>query len=803
MPPRLILPPSACLLSILPVARAACPPRHPARRFLMVASRTMAACAWPLLALLPGQVAAQATGPDAPLFWDDGDPDNAPEGVESRPDGAGEVPDPFQLDEPPSGTIGFAADEVEYDTGAQAVAATGNVLLRREAQEVRADRVSWNRTSGEIVASGNVRLVDDAGNILYTDRITLTEELRAGALENLLLVLSQGGRLAAMGAARDDDGQIRLEDGAYSACAIETAAGCPKTPTWRVTAHEVLYNPDTQKVRFSGARLELFGKIAVPLPGLAIFADGRAVSGLTSPDIRVSQANGVELSAEYYWRIAQNRELTLGASVFTDVLPMVTARYRSLTAQGAYQITGYATSSKRIPIGSSTVQTEQEAFRGYLDTNGQYNLSPTLSIIGSLRLASDRTFLRRYDISRDDRLRSMLSIRHIDDDTFFSFTGWGFQTLRTGEDQGLVPFALPLVEYRRRIDDPLLGGRIMLEANTLLLARSEGQDTQRALAGATWSRRTLTSWGQEITTTAMVRGDLYHSDENVLTGIDQYRGEPGWQTRGVAIGAVDVKWPLTGSFLGGTQVLTPRVQFVASPQIRNLVIPNEDSRSVDLEDSNLFALNRFAGHDRVEDGVRFTYGLDWRWQAPGWRVDANIGQSYRVTDDNTLLPDGTGLTDRTSDVVGRAEIRWEDFVSFTHRFRIDKDELAFRRNEFDIAVGTRETYAEASYLKLDRDVPLVLEDLNDREELRLAGRYAFARFWSVFGSTVINLTDASEDPSQMSDGFEPLRTRVGVAYEDDCLEFAVTWRNDNFDAGDIVGGNTVLFSFGLKNLGWR
>src|SRR3546814_18368389 len=105
--------------------------------------------------------------------------------------------------------------------------------------------------------------------------------------------------------------------------------------------------------------------------------------------------------------------------------------------------------------------------------------------------------------------------------------------------------------------------------------------------------------------------------------------------------------------MGGTQRLTPRVQFVASPPTTNLEIPNEDSRAVDLEDSNLFALNRFPGYDRVEDGVRLTYGLDWELLRPGWRIKSNVGQSYRFYRQAILLPDGTGLSERVSDVVGR------------------------------------------------------------------------------------------------------------------------------------------------------
>jgi hypothetical protein len=35
-----------------------------------------------------------------------------------------------------------------------------------------------------------------------------------------------------------------------------------------------------------------------------------------------------------------------------------------------------------------------------------------------------------------------------------------------------------------------------------------------------------------VTLTALVRGDVYHSDENELTLTPTYRGNPGWETRG-------------------------------------------------------------------------------------------------------------------------------------------------------------------------------------------------------------------------------------------------------------------------------
>ncbi|WP_435417095.1 LPS assembly protein LptD [Parerythrobacter aurantius] len=698
--------------------------------------------------------------------------------------------------------VDFEADAVDYDSQGDVVTARGNVILRSEDQSVRADTVAWNRRTGIITATGNVRFVDADGNQLFSDSVELNDKFEAGAMEDLLLALREGGRLAAESGQRNEDGSIILTRAAYSACAVVDEQGCAKNPSWRITAERVVYDPANKRVRFRGAYLEIFGARLLPLPGLAIRTDGGAVSGILIPDVRVSESNGLELSGEYYLRLADNKDLTLGAYVYTDAPPMASAKWRHVTGEGAYQVTAYATHSRRISDITGTPTAERD-FRGYLFANGRFQLDPNWSVTASIRRASDRTFLRRYDISRDDRLRSLVEVERIDRDSYLQLAGYATQTLRLNQPQGQVPFALPVFDYRRRLADPVLGGKVELQANTLAIVRDEGQDTQRAFASARWDLRQVTGLGQVLQFTALARGDVYHSDENGLTATAIYRGNPGWEARGIALVAADLQWPFAGPALGGTQVFTPRVQLVASPPIRNLAVPNEDARAIDLEDSNLFALNRFPGYDRIEDGVRVTWGIDWELTRPGWRVKSTIGQSYRVGDNPDFLIDGTGISERVSDFVGRTEIRFKDFVSLTHRYRLDKDNFAIRRNELDATIGSRRTYLELGYLRLNRDIAQGIEDLQDREEVSAAARIAFADYWSVFGAGVFNLTDREEDPTLTSDGFEPLRTRLGIAYQDDCLEFGFTWRRDYIDQGDAERGDTFQLYFSLRNLGFR
>ena len=770
------------------------PARHFAPLHFLQPTRRQIAGAALLIGLIASPVAAQEEAQPPPSFED---PAPQPSAEAEQTSTLPELSLPV-----PGEQVSFEADGATYNDNAQELKVFGNVVLRQKGQSVRADAVTWDRTSGLIVAEGNVRFVDTEGNQLFTERLELSDEFKAGAMQDLLIVLREGGRLAARQGQRGADGKIELGQAAYTACAVEDSAGCPRRPSWRITAKRVVYDPENNTIRFYGSRIELFGIALLPLPPITIATDGRPVSGLLIPDIQLSASNGVQLSETWYQRFGPNRDLSVTGYVFSKALPMISAQYKQLTGTGAFQVTGYATRSSRIPIGGIPASSQKD-FRGYFYGNGKFQFTPNWGLTFSARLTSDRTFLRRYDISRDDRLRSTAELERIDKNSYFSLSGWATQTLRVNDVQGQVPFAIPVLDYRRRLVDPLLGGRVQLQVNTMAITRSSGQDTQRGFASAQWDLRRLTPLGAELGVTALVRGDIYHSDENALTSTASYRGNPGWQGRGVATIAFDAKYPLVGSLWGGTQVLTPRFQVVASPTLRNLAVPNEDARAIDLEDSNLFALNRFPGYDRIEDGVRFTYGIDWQFERPGWRVHSTIGQSYRLTNAPTLLPDGTGLSERTSDVVGRTEIRYRNFIQFTHRFRLDKDNFAIRRNEFDAAIGSKSTYIEVGYLRLNRDVGGGIEDLKDREELRVAGRVAFAGNWSVFGSGVFDLTGISDDPTLVGvDGFQPIRTRLGVAYQDDCLEFDVTWRRDYVTTGDARQGNIFQIHIAFRNLGF-
>jgi len=698
----------------------------------------------------------------------------------------------------PDQIVGFSADEVTYDSDADVLTASGEVRMNREGNYLAADQVIWDRKTGQVYARGNVVVVTPEGDKLVGDHVQLTDTMRDGTVDNLMVVLESGGRIAARHGARVN-GVSTFTNAIYSPCPVTTDTGCPKRPSWAITAARVIDDPKSSRIRFEGGRLQLFG---INLPLLPVFEIPKGTGGASGwlvPEVALSSRNGLQVAVPYHWQIAPNRDLTVTPHVYTSVLPAIELKYRQLDSIGAFQLGGFLTYGRIDQTDVTATSPGPRSIRGYFNANGRWQLDPEWSVTSSLRVATDKTVTRRYDITNDDRLRNVVNVERITPDSYISIAGWAFQGLRVDDRQKQIPIALPAIDARFRVDD-LGGGELQIQGNSLSVLRIDGQDTQRAFVSAQWDLRRVTPWGQLLDLTAYARGDLYHTDEAQDTTVAIYRGTNGWHTRAIGALAADVKWPFIGSLLGGVQQLVPRVQVVLTPETPNISIPNEDARSVDLEDSNLFALNRFPGYDRWEDASRITYGFDWSLERKNLSIESTIGQSYRFGRLRDIFPQGTGLTGRVSDIVGRTRIRYGRFIDITDRYRIDKNNFAVRRNEVDLTVGTTQTYAQVGYLKLNRNIDPTIEDLRDREELRIAARVLVQRYWSIFGASVIDLTNKNEDPTSTANGWQPVRSRLGIQYEDDCLQLGVTWRRDYERIGTFRKGSTFAIHLAFKGV---
>src|SRR5690606_4899513 len=102
-------------------------------------------------------------------------------------------------------------------------------------------------------------------------------------------------------------------------------------------------------------------------------------------------------------------------------------------------------------------------------------------------------------------------------------------------------------------------------------------------------------------------------------------------------------------------------------------IPNEDSQTLELDESSLFRTDRFPGYDLLEGGLRLTAGAraTLRW-GRGRQASLFVGRSLRdaaepafltpTLDDPARLYDPTGLASDTSDWVVQGDFSPSDRI---------------------------------------------------------------------------------------------------------------------------------------------
>ena len=241
---------------------------------------------------------------------------------------------------------------------------------------------------------------------------------------------------------------------------------------------------------------------------------------------------------------------------------------------------------------------------------------------------------------------------------------------------------------------------------------------------------------------------------------------------------------------GGTahQLLEPRAQVVVAPYGGNSnKIPNEDSKAMEFDETNLITMNRFSGLDRVEGGPRLNYGLKWGlFGKGGGSTVFRIGQSYRPKADDTFAV-GSGVDDNFSDIVGSIQVSPARYLDTFYRTRLDKDDLSAKRHELSVSAGPPSLYGGIKYIFFDREEG---SEFSVREQLSLSAGTRLTKHWRAKASGLRDLVDDEMRNFSMS-----------LIYEDECFTFDTSASRTFYEDRDLKPTDSIVFTITFKTLG--
>jgi LPS-assembly protein len=685
----------------------------------------------------------------------------------------------------------LSSDELTYDSERDIVVATGHVEVVRGERILLAERMTYNQRTGLVTASGNVSLLEPSGDVVFADRMQITEDLRDGVIESIRVLLADRSRFAANGARLSGGNKTVMSRAVYSPCDI-----CPDDPEhpplWQIKAFRVIHDKEDRTIEYEDAFLEVFGIPAFYTPYFT-HPDPTVErrTGFLPPTYGSATALGLTLQVPYYVTLQPHRDFTF-APIFTTKEGVVLAgEYREHVGSGSFEIEGSITRpDRRDENGSLADGTDT---RGHIEGTGRFELDRVWDWGFDLARSTDDTYLRRYNFSNEDTLTSHLFVQGIDDRRFFSADAYSFQGLDADDDPGETPLITPLIDYSYFSDMDPSYGQWRLEANALALSRNDGTDSRRLSLESGWRYSGIGSSGDIYSFSASLRGDLYWVQDVADPNDPRSQSFAGLTGRVVPEAVFQWRYPLIAQQGAYRQVIEPVIEAIVSPYGGNSEkIPNEDSQNFEFNDTNLFSSNRFTGLDRIEGGPRANYGIRWSLVGPDLgSVSALFGQSYRIKEDDTFRS-GSGLKGKLSDFVGRVDFRPWDFLDVSYRFRLDRDDLSPRRNEVTAQVGPEFLRVGLNYAFLDAEQSRADEPtFMDREEINLNARLKLTDNWQI---TANSRRDLTEDGGT-------LKTGLGLRYENECVIFTVQATRNFTRDRDIEPETNVLFRVQLKHLG--
>ncbi|MCC6890257.1 MAG: LPS-assembly protein LptD [Hyphomicrobiales bacterium] len=734
----------------------------------------------------------------------------------------------------PNAQMLVQADEIQYNYNGEQVAAVGSVQIHYAGSVLQADRVVYEQKTKRLFAEGNVRLTEADGKAVTADRLQLSSDFRNGFVDSLHVEMPDKSR---MSAARADigegtqDGRLTVfQSGIYTAC--EPCKDNPQAPPkWQVRAARIVHDEKEQTIYFEDAAFELFG---LPIAYLPYFwmpdPTVKKKTGFLMPRIMNGSYYGFGAQVPFFWNLAPDYDLTLAPGYLSKQGLLMTVEWRQRLMNGAYAIraSGIFQQDRAAFVGT----TGDREFRGAIETKGDFRLAKNWWYGWDASLFTDNSFAPQYKVTRQGQEAvSQAYLFGRGANSYFDLRAMHFYGLSPLDVQKQLPILHPLLDYKYKFGQPILGGELSYAINVTSLSRQQADydpitgaaaasgvcdntaaiktkadcvlrgipgEYTRLSATAQWKRTIVDPFGQMFTPFAWVRADVaavtISPDASIANFITP--GDRGAARITPAIG-LDYKYPFISAHSWGTQIIQPRAQVIIRPNETGIgKFPNEDSQSLLFDDANLFAISKFSGFDRAEGGGRANVGLEYTAQFnQGGYFNALFGQSYQLFGVNSyavadMVNTGlnSGLETPRSDYVARMTFKPNSTYTFTSRFRFDEQTFSTKRLELESRVNFDRWSASVTYGQYDSQ-PLA-GMLLPREGILPAATFKLSPNWSVSASALYSL-----DSNRLN------TISFGVGYIDDCIAINATYQENYGYLGSIVPNRVYLLGISLRTLG--
>ncbi|WP_320158578.1 LPS assembly protein LptD [Psychrobacter sp. NZS113] len=695
----------------------------------------------------------------------------------------------------------FTESDYGYYDSVDYAELSGNVIINQGTQQIAAEKVSLDLSSGVAAAQGNV---------MFTDQATGQSVTRDGAPDNtsnsLVDKTAQSGLigvadslayntntgqstandvafasvgLQAHGYAkrlnRPNDSQYELDEVMFSTCP-------PMDRKWQFDAKSIDLDTETGRGKAYDTTFRIADVPVFYLPYFNFPIDSRRSSGVLLPNVGFDSESGLEIEVPYYLNLAPNYDATLDTHIYTDRNPMISGEFRYLTEDyGKGTLNGSY-------LPSDNEYDDEDRSSLFYEHTWESKSIPRLS--GDLKYSyvSDSDYLDDFDtMGLSDstvNLPRRARLNYYNDYVTGELKVESFQTLDAVDSDGEE-----LEDKDRpysRLPQLTLNYRIPTNSNFEVTGVSDSAYFKKSIDDGSENEKSGTRLYNKISAAYPIESSWGYikpklSLQHLYTVYDEdslednsLSEEDGSQSVFVPQASIDAGLTFYqagspfGAFddtMGGYQLLSPRLKYTYAPYEDQNDIPNFNTRIASVNYEQLFSDSWFLGHDRLQDLHAITPGVNYRYiDATGvTRFDGSIAEQFYIDDGRvTLVDDEPVFTTSSSGIAWDSSIQpynnvWVDVNgALKHSYDLSyiTTQLRYQPNEnslFNVGLIKRQTDTNTNQEELDAVTASAVFPINNK--------------WRVMTQLQYDYSD-----SKMLDAL------VGVDYEDCCFGFAVYGR---------------------------
>ncbi|MGP7984508.1 LPS-assembly protein LptD [Rhodoblastus sp.] len=380
------------------------------------------------------------------------------------------------------GPMVVEAGHVVYDDKNHAVSAVGDAQVYYEGKVLEADKVTYFKDTGRVLAEGSVKLTEPDGSVTHADKMELTGDFKEGFVDTLRADTKDRTHIGATRSDKVDPDTTVFHKGTYTACP-SCAQHPERPPLWRLRAKKIIHKNNEQMLYFEDATFDLYG---FPIAYFPVFSTAdpsvKRQSGFLLPTPSFSSTTGYGFGVPYFWAISPDMDLTVTPKYYVrqglwgdlDFRDRLDNGYFYLDVNGIHQTAPSAFPAN--PWGA-----EDQTNRGAVTSQGTIWLNQNWKFGWDVMRLSDKWYVYDYGLPNQvlvptlpgnvfSETSSTVYLTGQGDRGYFDLRGYAFQGLSNFDYQPQLANVAPMLDYNKTIDLPPdkthgIGGQIEIDAN--------------------------------------------------------------------------------------------------------------------------------------------------------------------------------------------------------------------------------------------------------------------------------------------------------------------------------------------------